>query len=223
MKIFVTGPESRYNELSKSLPPKAEVEFYYAIDTDLEQYDVIFDLQLDERPENIDDYKVLAGKPVFACSVKRSLADIAAFGNNEIDCYLFGLNALPAFLIRDTKEISLWNTDHKPFLTQCLTPINWDYQLVEDRVGMVSPRVIAMIINEACYTLQEGTATLDAIDKSLKKGVNYPMGPFEWADKIGLKDVYETLEALNEDTRDERYKIAPLLKSHYLKEEGFWV
>ncbi len=223
MKIFVTGPEHLYEELARTLPPKSDMDFSEAMDHDLKQYDVIFDLNLDERPENIDIYKVLEAKPVFASSVKRSLAEIAAYGNNEIDCYLFGLNALPSFILRDSKELSIWNSDHEPFLQQIAGQIEWDYQLVDDRVGMVTPRVIMMIINEACLTLQEGTASMEDIDKSLKKGVNYPMGPFEWADKIGIKDVYETLEGLYEDTKDERYKIAPLLKNHYLREEGFWV
>lgn len=222
MKIFVTGPEERYKELSRVLPPKADTDYAETIDRELDDYDLIFDLNLDENPEKIDDYKVLAAKPIFASSVKASLAEIAAYGNNEIDCYLFGLNALPTFIIRDLKEVSLWNPDHKTFLEQWTAQLEWDYQLVEDRAGMVTPRVIMMIINEACYTLQEGTASIADIDKSLKKGVNYPKGPFEWADQVGIKAVYETLESLYEDTKDDRYKIAPLLKRHYLKDEGFW-
>ncbi len=223
MKIFVTGPENRFKSLSRTLPPKADTYYSEIIDTNLENYDLIFDLHLDERPENIDEYKTLEGKPIFGCAVKLSLAEIAAYGNNEMDCHLFGMNALPSLILRDHMEVSIWNQDQKAFLEQHLQALKWEYHLVEDRVGMVTPRVIMMIINEACYVLQEGTGSIEDIDKSLKKGVNYPMGPFEWADKIGVKDVYETLEALYEDTHDERYKVAPLLKRHYLQEEGFWV
>ena len=79
-----------------------------------------------------------------------------------------------------------------------------------------------MIINEACYTLQEGTATMSDIDISMKLGTNYPFGPFEWADKIGIKNVYEILENLYNDTKDERYKICPLLKTHYLLKQNFY-
>jgi 3-hydroxybutyryl-CoA dehydrogenase len=93
---------------------------------------------------------------------------------------------------------------------------------VEDRVGMVTPRVIFMLINEACYTLQEGTASIKDIDTAMKLGTNYPYGPFEWADKIGINEIYETLIAIYEDTKDERYKICPLLKTKYLKEEKFY-
>jgi 3-hydroxybutyryl-CoA dehydrogenase len=47
------------------------------------------------------------------------------------------------------------------------------------------------------------------------------MGPFEWANKIGIKHVYETLDAIYNDTHDERYKICPLLKTKYLRGELF--
>jgi 3-hydroxybutyryl-CoA dehydrogenase len=78
-----------------------------------------------------------------------------------------------------------------------------------------------MIINEACYTVQEGTATIADIDTAMKLGTNYPFGPFEWANKIGVKHVYETLLAVYTDTNDERYKICPLLKTKYLRNENF--
>ena len=51
----------------------------------------------------------------------------------------------------------------------------------------------------------------------MRLGTNYPYGPFEWCEKIGLNEVYETLEAIYEDTKDERYKICPLLKMNILK------
>jgi 3-hydroxybutyryl-CoA dehydrogenase len=87
---------------------------------------------------------------------------------------------------------------------------------------MVTPRVICMIINEACYTLQEGTASLVDIDTSMKLGTNYPLGPFEWADKIGIQHVYQILDSVYNDTKDERYKICSLLKTHYLKNLKFY-
>jgi 3-hydroxybutyryl-CoA dehydrogenase len=73
-----------------------------------------------------------------------------------------------------------------------------------------------MIINEAYYTVQEGTANRADIDQAMKLGTNYPLGPFEWCHKIGIADVYETLEAIYNDTHDERYKICSLLKHDYL-------
>jgi 3-hydroxybutyryl-CoA dehydrogenase len=56
---------------------------------------------------------------------------------------------------------------------------------------------------------------MEDIDKGMRLGTNYPNGPFEWCDRIGIRDVYETLEAIWCDTHDERYKICPLLKTRY--------
>ena len=81
---------------------------------------------------------------------------------------------------------------------------------------MVSPRVICMIINEAYFTFEEGTASREDIDLAMKLGTNYPFGPFEWADKIGLANVCKLLKAVYEDTGDARYKLCPLLQEKNL-------
>jgi 3-hydroxybutyryl-CoA dehydrogenase len=73
-----------------------------------------------------------------------------------------------------------------------------------------------MIINEAYFTLEEGTANREDIDKGMKLGTAYPFGPFEWSQLVGIDVVYETLLAIKTDTGDERYKICNLLKTDYL-------
>ncbi|MEO5650820.1 MAG: 3-hydroxyacyl-CoA dehydrogenase family protein, partial [Ginsengibacter sp.] len=64
-------------------------------------------------------------------------------------------------------------------------------------------RVISMIINEAFYTLKENVSTKKEIDLAMKLGTNYPFGPFEWAEKIGLENVFNLLKKLSE--KEERY------------------
>ncbi|NOS93153.1 MAG: 3-hydroxyacyl-CoA dehydrogenase, partial [Cyclobacteriaceae bacterium] len=49
-----------------------------------------------------------------------------------------------------------------------------------------------------------------------KLGTNYPYGPFEWCNKIGIENVYHLLNTVYHDTHDERYKICALLKREYL-------
>jgi len=79
------------------------------------------------------------------------------------------------------------------------------------------PRTIAMIVNEAYFALGEKLATAEAIDLAMKNGVNYPLGPVEWGDKIGLHYVAQLLEELNTITRDERYRLSTELKLHAFK------
>lgn len=82
---------------------------------------------------------------------------------------------------------------------------------VEDSVGMVMPRILCMLINEAYFAMMEGVADDAAIDTAMKLGTNYPRGPVEWAQKIGLPHVVAVLHALQEYFGEDRYRCAPLL------------
>ncbi|MDR4887658.1 3-hydroxyacyl-CoA dehydrogenase family protein [Fredinandcohnia sp. QZ13] len=90
--------------------------------------------------------------------------------------------------------------------------INQDIELVEDEVGFVFPRILSMIVNEAAYALTEQTAEAEAIDVAMKKGTNYPKGPLEWAERIGLDDIYAVLSGLYRELGEERYRPAPLIR-----------
>jgi 3-hydroxybutyryl-CoA dehydrogenase len=78
--------------------------------------------------------------------------------------------------------------------------------------GFVFPRTVSMIINEAHFALDEYLATENNIDVAMKYGVNYPLGPFEWVDKIGEKSVIYLLEELFNSTQDGRYIVSKALK-----------
>jgi 3-hydroxybutyryl-CoA dehydrogenase len=121
-------------------------------------------------------------------------------------------------LNRDLLEVSVRVEADSSELQRISELLQTDFVVVADRVGLVTPRVICMIINEAYYTVQEGTATKMDIDIAMKLGTNYPLGPFEWAKKIGIENVYHVLDAVYQDTKDERYKICPLLKKEYLNQ-----
>lgn len=83
---------------------------------------------------------------------------------------------------------------------------------VEDEVGLVFPRILSLIINEAAFALMEKAATPRDIDIAMKKGTNYPYGPLEWADRIGLDEIYAITRGLQRDLAEERYRPAPLLR-----------
>lgn len=85
-------------------------------------------------------------------------------------------------------------------------------EVVQDEAGLVFPRILSMIINEAVFALTEGTASVEDIDEAMKKGTNYPMGPLEWAGKIGIDEVYAVLSGLHRQFGEERYRPAPLIR-----------
>jgi 3-hydroxybutyryl-CoA dehydrogenase len=124
---------------------------------------------------------------------------------------VYGFCGLKTFLSREVLEVAVSAEGKPQDLERICLALGTSYQVVADQVGMVTPRVICMIINEAYFTLAEGTASRNDIDLAMKLGTNYPFGPFEWADRIGLKNVVSQLEAVYRETRDERYRTCPLL------------
>jgi 3-hydroxybutyryl-CoA dehydrogenase len=218
MNILIVGSEANYEE--SKLKFGANHQYTYVPNHQegkkhFRETEVIFDFTIAENPKQIVIYNGLAST-VFLNTTTISLIEIAAIINHEIQFTLFGFCGLSSFLNRSTLEVSLYKEQHKEKLQEICDQLNTPYAVVADRVGFVTPRVICMIINEAYYTVQEGTATREDIDLAMKLGTNYPYGPFEWAKRIGLANVFELLEALFEDTKDERYKICPLLKKEHL-------
>lgn len=179
--------------------------------------DLVIDFILDEDPFQIEIYADKLHSKVFVNTAKISLAELSNLANHSLKSKLFGFNGLPTLLNRSVLEASVLNKEDEAALAEICKSLNTEYLLVDDRVGLVTPRIICMIINEAYYTAEEGTATREDIDLSMKLGTNYPYGPFEWCERIGVKHVYELLEAVYEDTHDERYKICSQLKKEYLR------
>ncbi len=84
--------------------------------------------------------------------------------------------------------------------------------VVPDGPGLVFPRILCMIINEAAFALMEGVASAEDIDTAMRLGMHYPLGPLEWADRIGLDQVLGVLEGLQAEYGEDRYRPAPLLR-----------
>lgn len=64
-----------------------------------------------------------------------------------------------------------------------------------NRGGMVTPRILACIINEAYLTRDQGIATAEDIDLGMRYGTNYPRGPFDWCRRIGAHRIVQALDA----------------------------
>jgi 3-hydroxybutyryl-CoA dehydrogenase len=68
-----------------------------------------------------------------------------------------------------------------------------------------------MIVNEACFALNEKVSSPAEIDIALKLGTSYPLGPFEWSKQVGSDRIIQLLTSLSKD--NERYMPAPFIEN----------
>lgn len=83
---------------------------------------------------------------------------------------------------------------------------------VEESPGLISVRLLVVLINEACHILGENVATKENIDLTMSSSLSTKQGPFEMADRIGLDRVLRYMENLFNEFGDIRYKANPQIK-----------
>lgn len=204
MRVCVLADDLMRSEfLQKGVPGDLEImwadtmKVFYS----LSDIDVYFDLLFANDPERMAGLFRLKGKPVFINSVNETLS--------QSDKSFVRINAWPTMLDRKITEVAIADPSNEKMVSDIFAKLQWAFQLVPDIPGMITPRVISMIVNEAYYALEQEVSTREEIDIAMKLGTNYPLGPFEWSQKIGLKNVYSLLERLSLD--EKRYKPAELL------------
>lgn len=199
MQVFICCNEAQKQEiLSKQTNASVQLTFVNKLTPqNITEGDVVFDLLFDEFANETINYS----KPTFVNAVVKTCKELP---NNCIR-----INAWTGFLEREVVEVA--TNLHENFVESVMNALNWKFQLVADEPGMISARVIAMIVNEAFFALEDNVSTKEEIDIAMKLGTNYPFGPFEWSERIGLKQINELLEKLA--LHDKRYQPSFLLKN----------
>jgi 3-hydroxybutyryl-CoA dehydrogenase len=168
--------------------------------------DGYFDFDFEEDPTRVQALAQLLPKPVVINAVIPTLQSIG---------YPFiRINAWPTFFSRPVLEIALREASDQEIANSIFDPLGWSFKVVPDTAGMVSARIVSMIINEAFYALEERVSSKDNIDLAMKLGTNYPLGPFEWSRLIGLPNIYSLLKTL--EKTDDRYTVSSLLEEECL-------
>ncbi len=203
MTIAVRANEQQKKEfLSKTIPDDIKISWLDEDDIPvILNADAYFDLLFDE--DDMENNVMVEDIPVFANAV------CCTCGETGKDNY-FRINAWPGFLMHSIIEISCnGKCTSKKKAEEVLNKLGWKFTWVPNVAGLVSARIICMIINEAYYALQDDVSTKEDIDIAMKLGTNYPYGPFEWSKKLGLNKIHSLLNKLAET--EPRYAPAPLL------------
>ncbi|HYV55818.1 MAG TPA: 3-hydroxyacyl-CoA dehydrogenase family protein [Chitinophagaceae bacterium] len=203
MKIILLANDEQREELTAQ-QPKPEAELVWLADlSSLKDIaaDACIDLLFAEKAAHLEQLKRLQTSFLIINSISKP--------SNE--------------WLRNCVRINGWNTFLKRSVIEATGPhelqqktgeifslfhkqVDW----VADITGFVSLRVIASIINEAYFALDEKVSTKEEIDTAMKLGTNYPYGPFEWSEKIGIKNICGLLEQLSIERK--RYTPSALLK-----------
>lgn len=176
-------------------------EILYAIGAD-----VYFDFTFENENEATSDF--IENKPVFVNAIKTTCIEI-----NKPN--YIRINAWHGFLEQQPLELVCNDELYKQKAETIFNAFGWKYVWTPDEPGFISARIISMIINEAWFALGEEVSSKEEIDTAMKLGTNYPHGPFEWCEKIGIKNIYSLLKKLQ--TNNSRYEIAPLLTQEAIK------
>lgn len=158
------------------------------------------DLLFDDTEQRIKQLRQLQTGILIISSVVNPL--------NELVSGCIRINGWNTFLKRPIIEAA-GNDNMKNKTEEVFSFFHKKMEWVADIAGFITPRVVASIINEAFFALEEEVSTKAEIDTAMKLGTNYPFGPFEWSEKIGIKNIYALLKHLSE--KQKRYQPAPLL------------
>jgi 3-hydroxybutyryl-CoA dehydrogenase len=96
--------------------------------------------------------------------------------------------------------------------TATLRACGWQPRELRDVPGLWAARTLAMLVNEGADAVSQGVCDEAGADTAMKLGTNWPAGPFEWLQRFGIEAVVTVLDHLHAATRNERYRVSPLLQ-----------
>lgn len=167
-------------------------------------YSVIVDVEADERPSPA--FSVVSSALWVLSSVKKPLHRILPIPSWADRCV--GANLLPGFCERPLIEATaLTSAAWERFIA-------WEPQAVRvpDTLGLVSARILALLLNEALLLQREAHLPLTDIDTAVKLGLNYPYSISEWGERIGWRHIRDIVEALSREYGAGYYPVAPALR-----------
>jgi len=207
--LFITKNHCLYDEVKKKLLPHQYLVVSSHEDIELkESYNTLIDLTIFPTGNEKKDFLKKLGQYSI-------ISDLTCYDGealcNEIPT-LFGAIATAFPSPKKSVEFFAQNSTTKSTILEFGKLFNLNpVEVSTPGFGFIYPRTLALIINEAYFSIQENLAKPNDIDTAMKFGVNYPLGPFEWSKIIGPDKICILLNELEKKTGKSRYKTSPFL------------
>jgi 3-hydroxybutyryl-CoA dehydrogenase len=180
------------------------------------------DIVIESVVENLDIKKSLfagldeAVKPEAILATNTStlpVVELAAWTNRpDKVCGIHFFNPAPAMALVEVVRPLTASDDTIAAAIAFAQACGKDPVEVADRAGFIVNALLFPYLNSAVRMLEEGTASLAAIDTAMKGGCNFPMGPFALLDLVGLDTTVAILDALYAENGDGACKVRPTLR-----------
>lgn len=220
--ICLLGDEILVKEYSTAFQEKGiavqELKNLASLKTSAKKITAAFELTLESNEQKRNNLKALDAAlpenvPIISSAITETILSQSHRLNHRNR--FIGIAAFPTLLSNSLVELapSLHTSKEIADSVKALfDSIKKENAMVQDSVGMVMPRILCQIINEALFTVQNDVATPKEIDSAMKHGTNYPHGPIAWGEMIGFANVVAVLDSLYHSHHEERYKVAPILR-----------
>lgn len=147
----------------------------------LEQYLQQFNIQIEQTDAPSADALILIatyGEDATSAAVRYQVSP------QQVVCIdlLYGLNKHRTLMPTFVTKAELVNAAQSIFNLDGVTA-----STIQESVGFVAQRALAMIVNLGCDIAQQGVATVEDINVAVKLGLGYPYGPIEWGDVLGAE------------------------------------
>ena len=217
-KVLILGKRdlchSFFNECREVNIATEQIEPSEIRESFIEDFDIIVRFPDDD----LKDLSILKGSPIKESQIW--LSEIFASSSSKESSQSSFANQMVGFTLAypfpEKKFVELVSTENTRMdvmdkAMYFFKALNFTVVNSKDHPGFIFNRVVMSMINEAIYEHMYGLASIEDIDQMMRLGANFPMGPFEYADLLGLDRILRMLEWLTEELGPQ-YRPCPLLR-----------
>jgi len=184
------------------------------------------DLVVEAIVENLDEKKktfgnldrVVKADAIFASNTSSLTITQIAMATSRPDRFL-GLhffNPVPVMKLVEVVRTLVTSDDAFDSAMEWAAGVGKEPIACRDNSGFIVNRLLVPYLLDAIRAYEEGVGSIEDIDKGMKLGCGYPMGPFTLLDFVGLDTTYYIANIMFEEYREKRFAPPPLLKQMVL-------